>query len=88
MALAVALGFWGLDVRNQQMVHINERGLDEIEQLVSKKYGYQFFNMTARWESNSSLIRYRRIVPGLFVIIITITIAAVIRDFVQTFCQK
>jgi hypothetical protein len=88
MALAVTFGFWALDLRNQQMVHIDERGLKEIEQLVSKRYGYKHFNMTKRWEENWSLIRYRYIVPFLFFIIVAITSVAAIRDFAPTFCPK
>jgi hypothetical protein len=88
MALAVTLVFWALDVRNQEMVHTDEQGLEEIEQLVSKKYGFKFFNMTTLWESKSSVIRYRRIIPAMFLIIITITASAILRDFLQTFCPN
>jgi hypothetical protein len=86
MALAVTLVFWALDTRNQEMVHTDEHGLNEIEQLISKQYGFKFFNMTAGWESRSSFIRYRRIIPVMFTIIVVITAVAILRDAVQTFC--
>ena len=88
LGLAITLIFWGLDVRNQEMVHTDEQGMEEIEQLISKQYGFKFFNMTAGWESTSSIIRYRRIVPALFIIVIAVTAAAILRDAIQTFCPK
>jgi hypothetical protein len=42
MALAVTLSFWALDTRNQQMVHTDEHGLNEIEELVSKNMDISF----------------------------------------------
>src|SRR6516164_2357539 len=45
-AAVITIGFWILDIRNAQLVHINEEGLKEIEKLVSEKFDYQMFTMT------------------------------------------
>jgi hypothetical protein len=89
VAFVIALGFWGLDWRNVQMVHVDERALEEIEQLVSEKFQFKHFEMSKKWEEAPLpwLIRYRIIANGLFIVIAVISALAAGRDFYFAFCK-
>jgi hypothetical protein len=88
-ALIITLGFWGLDVRNVQLVHVDERALEEIEELVSEQCHFKFFQMSKNWEKTpfSWLIRYRVIANLLFLVIALISALATVRDYLIAFCQ-
>ena len=89
LAFIVTLGFWGLDVRNVQLVHINEDALKEIEQLVAARYELQKFKMTEACDARRySILKYSVIVNLLFLVIALITFAAVVFDLLHVFCAK
>jgi hypothetical protein len=89
VALLLTLAFWGLDVRNVQMVEINEDGLKEIEKLVTDRYHLEKFEMAKRWhDERGQVCTYGVIVHLMFGAFTLLSAAAAIRDFVQAFCHR
>jgi hypothetical protein len=77
MALIISLGFWALDARNVQMVEVNERALIELEAIVSSRFQLEAFTMTEFWDAAApEVIRYHKIVNGLFAIIALVSLFA------------
>ena len=88
MAFLVTLGFWALDARNAEMVHIDEAALKEIEGLVATEYERKQFEMTEAWDKpRYPLIQYKWIVKLLYSVIALVTLLAVAHDFLRIFCH-
>jgi hypothetical protein len=89
VALVITVGFWMLDWRNVQMIHIDEAALIEIEELVARRYEFEHFEMAKAWDARKyPVIQYTWVVNALFIVIALVTFLAVCHDSLRTFCHS
>src|SRR5437868_3699051 len=86
-AFLVTLAFWGLEIRNAQLVKVDERAVNEIEQLVATQYAFEHFRMTeSREQPDQRFLKYRFIIRCLFFLFAVSSGVAAVRDFVRVVC--
>jgi hypothetical protein len=91
IALIVTLAFWILDVRNAELVEIDEDAMKEIEGKLAPTFGLTQFDMTRNWEHQTyrkvrgecrqRMVKYGFIVRLLFLVIALFSAAAIVQSF-------
>lgn len=95
-ALIITMAFWALDIRNAELVEIDEDAMREIEGILSaeKRDGQslEHFTITKNWEDpikrkitgrcRQRMVKYSFIVRGLFAAIALLSLAAIAQSLI------
>jgi hypothetical protein len=74
-ALVVTVMFWGLDMRNAQLVRIDEKAMAEIEKKMAT--GLSQFELVKTWDKEGGIFQYKYILKIVFLFFATLSLLVV-----------
>jgi hypothetical protein len=86
LALIVSLAFFALDLRNQQLVNVDETALKELQTIIGAQYNLQKFNIAKEWEKRECCIpHFSFVLPSLYFVIVAFSAVVTILNACKVF---